>query len=353
MSDSINIGSRVKTFEKHDALAEYVNVELFVDDKVSVKANNLDNTEQTLTANCPWATQAVAQQVLSALKGFHYRPFNARGARLSPKAEMGDIAVIDYTGYGIYSQDSQFNSEFVSNIAAPYEEEIDHEFPYVPSADRRYQREIRTLKAELTVAAGQIEAKVSSIGGSRASFGWTLQNDNFTVFSSGKEVLRVTRSGASISGHVVATSGEIGGCVIQNGVLKINSANINSINASQITAGVLQVDRIQDLSIKSTKLASGAVTEPKISGGAITGGKIGSGAVSFAKTDSYLQGQVNQIGVNMSNIAAINKKFVTALAVVGLEVTGGGIIVRYRGKNKTFSPRAKNDSAMKYVLGAT
>ncbi len=62
-------------------------------------------------------------------------------------------------------------------------------------------------------------------------------NGNMMYFPSG--TLRAYE--ADISGKVTATSGEIGGCVIENGVLKIDSANITSIDASKITTGFMSI----------------------------------------------------------------------------------------------------------------
>lgn len=313
---------------------------------------NVDAPTTTFTASCPWATPAIARQVLASLSGFHYRPYEAKGARLDPAAELGDNAVIDYTGYGIYSQTAQFNSEFVSNLSAPFEEEIDHEFPYVPSTERRFTREIRTLKAELNIAAEQIEAKVSSVEGSQATFGWTLQKDNFTVYAGGRAVLQVTQSGAEISGKVVATSGTIGGCEIDaNGHLQVGSANIREINADRITVGTLSAERIQDLSIQSTKLANGAVTAPKIGSYAVTGGAISGGAVSPVKTS--FSGTLSQVGVNQSDIAAIKSYFLNVLTVNTLQINGSFYM---KGFNKTLNFRPMTYASIsnaKYILGST
>lgn len=313
---------------------------------------NVDTPTTTFTASCPWATPAIARQVLASLSGFHYRPYEAKGARLDPAAELGDNAVIDYTGYGIYSQTAQFNSEFVSNLSAPFEEEIDHEFPYVSSSERRFSREIRTLKAELNIAAEQIEAKVSSVEGSQATFGWTLQKDNFTIYAGGRSVLKVTQSGAEISGKVVATSGTIGGCEIDaNGHLQVGSANIREINADRITVGTLSAERIQDLSIQSNKLANGAVTAPKIGSYAVTGGAISGGAVSPVKTS--FSGTLSQVGVNQSDIAAIKGYFLNVLTVNTLQINGS---FYWKWPNKTLNFRPMTYASIsnaKYILGST
>lgn len=62
-------------------------------------------------------------------------------------------------------------------------------------------------------------------------------NGNMMYFPSG--TLKAYE--ADISGRITATSGEIGGCVIENGVLKIDSANITSIDASKITTGFMSI----------------------------------------------------------------------------------------------------------------
>ena len=56
---------------------------------------------------------------------------------------------------------------------------------------------------------------------------------------------------AIVSGKVTATSGEIGGCKISGGVLKIKNANIEEINADKITSGKISTDRLDVSGIAS------------------------------------------------------------------------------------------------------
>lgn len=51
-------------------------------------------------------------------------------------------------------------------------------------------------------------------------------------------------SAAQISGKITATSGEIGGCEISDGVLQVDAAKITSVDAAKITVGVLDLARI-------------------------------------------------------------------------------------------------------------
>ena len=76
--------------------------------------------------------------------------------------------------------------------------------------------------------------------------------------SSNSAPFRVSYAGAlvstnaTITGSVTATSGTIGGCKIENGVLKVASANITSINADNITSGTLSADRLTSNNIVGT-----------------------------------------------------------------------------------------------------
>lgn len=73
----------------------------------------------------------------------------------------------------------------------------------------------------------------------------TMTSAPFRVYHDGSLVA----TSATISGNITATSGRIGGCYISNGVLQIANANITSLNAEKITAGVLDADRIPELTV--------------------------------------------------------------------------------------------------------
>ncbi|GFI61258.1 hypothetical protein IMSAG049_00415 [Clostridiales bacterium] len=62
-------------------------------------------------------------------------------------------------------------------------------------------------------------------------------NGSMMYFPSGK----LKALNADISGKITATSGTIGGCQINNGVLKIGNANITSLDASKITTGFISI----------------------------------------------------------------------------------------------------------------
>ncbi|MBR6228503.1 MAG: hypothetical protein IKQ97_02075, partial [Eubacterium sp.] len=97
-----------------------------------------------------------------------------------------------------------------------------------------------------------------------------------------------------------ATAGTIGGCSIENGTLTIQSANIDPINASQITAGPLSVARLSSKSLTGGKIADETLDANKLADNAVINRTIGSSAVSYGKTS--FQGTLDQVGTNKANI---------------------------------------------------
>ena len=256
--------------------------------------------------SCPFATQAAANRLLTKLQNFVYRPFTAEAAVINPACELGDtIAVPDGLGgtflSGLFSSDLVFDSICAASVAAPEDEELYHEYPYIPASERSFTRRMQNVQSELTLQAQQIAAKVSRTGGDASSFGWTLDADKFQLVSNGSVVMLVNRNGLTLTGdltaqsgtfngEVNATSGEIGGCSIQNGVLKIANANIENLNASKITSGTLDNARIMDYSLGSEKIDDYAITNRTID----------TQAVSYGKTS--FQGTLDQVGTNKANI---------------------------------------------------
>lgn len=334
---------------------------LYCEGAATVNVRNIqiyldDDSETTLVAKCPFADYQMAQKVLNSLSGFRYRPYEATGARLDMAAEISDTVQIDGAGYGLYGQDINFGSECVSKIAAPADQELEHEFPYVPSTERNFRREVATLRAEIDIRSGEIEAKVEqrvpSEYGNQNTFGWKLQSDNFSVYANGQTVLKVTQGGAEITGKVVATSGTIGGCEIVNGKLTISAANIGNISADQITAGYLDVKRIRTGSITGLELSENSVGNYQLSSNAVRDYNISGGAVSYGKTDSGVQGYLTQAGNAWSGVQGINKQLANILYVNTLEIAGN-LFFRYQGRSLAFRPVAFSQGTMRWVLGSS
>ena len=232
MSDSVFIGRSAAGFTSTPELPKYTKVRINVDDETCYEAGSGDNV---LELECPWGTQQMANDILSSIGGFVYRPYDTEWAKLDPAAELGDGVTINGIFSGIYVNETNFSTLMAARISAPQENAVDHEYPYKSPTDRKTTRKFAETRASLRVNAANIQAEVTArtkgesemraalelhaqeiaarvtkTGGNSASFGWSLTADGFVLESSGQEVFRATKDGVDITGKITATSGFIG-----------------------------------------------------------------------------------------------------------------------------------------------
>ncbi|MBQ2995931.1 MAG: hypothetical protein IJE22_01670 [Oscillibacter sp.] len=140
MSDCIDLGKKAMTLETAPAFAPYTGVLLWYDDENAFRSG--DETGRVLEAECPWATQQMADDMLSAVAGYAYRPFTATGAILDPAAELGDAVYVGGVCSVLASIDTTFDAMCAADIGAPADEEIDHECPYTSPMERKLGRKV-------------------------------------------------------------------------------------------------------------------------------------------------------------------------------------------------------------------
>ena len=209
MSDSINILQRAENVEIAPLFNTYSKVILNIDDET--QASSGSGSGRTLELDNPlFGSQAVAAKMLQRLRGYQYQPYSAQGALVDPAAEMGDaISVNDVYG-GIYTRERNFSRLMITDVSAPNDEEINHEYKYETPTERKLKREMEDVRATFSIQNDKIEARVSKIGGNNSSFGWVLDSSSHTWYAGNKQVMKVNASGLEISGKVTAKSGYIG-----------------------------------------------------------------------------------------------------------------------------------------------
>ena len=149
LSDAVNILRSMESFDKAEQFDGFSKVVITVSDEIEYSSG--DDTGRTLTLNCPWGTQEIADNILQSIKGFQYQPMTANGALVDPSAEIGDGISANGVYSGIYSQEIKFNSNLPSDISAPSDEEIDEEFPYKSSQERKVERQNKEICASLSI----------------------------------------------------------------------------------------------------------------------------------------------------------------------------------------------------------
>ena len=314
MSSSVNVLKNMVSFDKAEQFDGYSKVIIIVSDEIEYSAGT--ETGRTLTLNCPWGTQEVANNILESIKGFQYQPMTAEDALVDPSVEIGDGISANGVYSGVYSMETKFNSNLPASVSAPADEELYEEHTYIPKTEREVTRKFldfqsqfkiqdgkisaeveerksdtKSIRATLEVQAGQITAKVNKNDGSSSTFGWALETGSWRIFSGSSTVLKADKNGLEVKGVIRATSGEIGGFDIQSNYLSYNGQTWGGTNTTGAYIGQsgiqlgknFKVDMQGNLSASSGTF-SGNVYAGNIqygsSAGYLSGSGISSGSIS-------------------------------------------------------------------------
>lgn len=222
-------------------------VTLLLDDENSITAG--DDTGTELLADCPHATQAMADAILAQVKGYEYQMFEADDAALDPSAELGD----GVTAGGLYSVISRLDDDGsgYSGISAPGESELEDEYPTSGPMTQAFNQKISKTNSRITKTAEQIMLEVSNeISGLSASIDIQLNGITQRVedAESGlSQSLRVAPDGVTITnaqGSVLTIDGgQIDATKIKTQDLDASRINVNDLNLTgAITWGDLAWD---------------------------------------------------------------------------------------------------------------
>ena len=304
------------------------------------KSNPWSNSGRVLDIVNPFGTVAMASDILRALRqtngiALNYSPFQA-DATIPPHFEIGDAVMINGEHHGVYGFNTQASRLPKSNINAPADEEIDHEYPFRSDVkSRQLTRKFDSIQSQFVIQAGKISAKVSKVGGNQSqTFGWSLTENGFyindgEVRADGTDLFSFDSSGLHIKGDIEATTGHIGGSggfTIQSGKLYSGKSSLSS-NANGVYIGTdgislgsgFKVTSGGYLTATSGKFGSLSVN----SGGNTTGSYHGSlsgcgGSVSsglsygggsygtLGSLDSGLKGVVTRVDTLQANMITTN-----------------------------------------------
>lgn len=313
----INLLSRVASLDVAPTFTNYSKVIIHINDDTIVEVG--DDTGRTLEFDDPFGSQELAEQMLEKLRGYQYQPMYASSALLDPAAEIGDGVSAKGIYSGLYKRTRTFNQLMPADIAAPHDEEINHEYKYVPPQERRFNRQIDGVKATLLIQAGLIEAKVSKESPEgQTSFSWAMNDTSHTWYANGREVMKVNASGLEIKGKVTATEGYIGNgsngftikaSAIYNGVTSMSDTSHNGVyvgtDGITIGKGKFKVD------------SSGNVTASAITA---TGLKL-KGTLTFYNSDGTSAGTLTAANLRQGSLDGYNWSRTASVSYGGDMVT--------------------------------
>lgn len=167
MNNRFNIGQNAQKCINGGKTEAVSKVVVMYDDNNGFEAG--DDTGYTLTVYCPYATQAMANNLLNTAKGFTYQGYQATGLILPPTVELGDAVNVDGLYGMIANRTVSFSPGFTSETTAPYTNDVDHEYGYEGTLQRELKKKVtlgslyygtkitRKSGLEITKTDGEVE----------------------------------------------------------------------------------------------------------------------------------------------------------------------------------------------------
>lgn len=158
--DSVFLGANAASFERKGESQAISKITLVVDEENFYSAG--DDTGYELTADCPWATQAMADALLTAMRGRTITAYAADSALLDISAELGDGITVN----GVYSEigkvDITCDLMDTADVSSDVAGDVEQEYATVGSLTQTVNR-VRKSVTELIVEAGQITAHITDV----------------------------------------------------------------------------------------------------------------------------------------------------------------------------------------------
>lgn len=230
----------------------------------------------SLTVYCPWATQQMANDLLAKAQGFEYQGFEAGMAALPGEAERGDAVTVNGIYGMIADRTLYFNPGMNSDISAPYEEEVNHEFQYVSPIKQEFDRKIGQVQASLTVDIDNIKLEVEDEI-NQLSSSITVQLDSITSQITGLngQVSSITQTVSGIQTQITGLNNQVSSIDQKVDSIDLSVSNGNTSSRISLTVDGVQVSsatvRFTGDIVFESDLADGNTT---VSGDCITTGEI-------------------------------------------------------------------------------
>lgn len=291
MTDLINIKKNAVTVIESPYQPAFTGVRIYVgknEDNEDLYFAAGSETGSVLEFENPWGTQSMANAVLNTINGYSYHPMQANGALLDPAAEIGDAI----SANGVYSviakRDTIFGALLSSNVSAPGDGELGHEYKYESKQNRQLQREINQANSSLVVELDEIRGQVTDDQG------------NYTVLTLKSDGLYVGGNSTTLDGDNI-TDNTIGSAQIKSNAVTSTKIASNSIETGHIKTGAITANEIATGTITANEIAVNTITASEIAAGAINTSELAADAVTAAKIDSEAVRTDNLLVTGMVN----------------------------------------------------
>lgn len=208
MNGKVFVGQKALTFNKIGEYAPVTGVRLWADDENVYESGN--DTGTVIEADCPYATQEMADNILSNISGYQYKPLTADGAIISPISELGDGLTVGDTYTQLAYENIRFSTGNVVDVAAPGSSEVDHEYKIDGPLTEEFNHKLAQTRSLIEKTAEEIRLAVENeIDGLSSSI--TIQLDSITSEITGidGQISSITQTVGSINSQITGINGEI------------------------------------------------------------------------------------------------------------------------------------------------
>lgn len=208
MSDKVYLGQNVSDLDYDEKISRISRVNLSVDSDHIYTSG--DDTGRTLEAVCPWGSQAMADSILAKVSGIDYQPYEASDALLDQAAEIGDGIILGGV-YSVIAQSSiSLDKQCAANISAPYNDEIDNEYPYKTPEQRKSERQLAYTRSLITKTAEEIRLEVSNeLENLSSSIDLKLGSITSTVQGLNGQISTLKQTDSSLQSQITGINGNI------------------------------------------------------------------------------------------------------------------------------------------------
>lgn len=229
----VNIAKRAYDVEISQQFDGYSAVRIYVgtdDEGNAIVYEAGDTTGRTLEIKNDFGTQQMAENILADIQGYQYQPLVAQSALLDPAAEMGDGITVSNVYSGLFVRATTFGRLMASDISAPTDQEIAHEYSVDTAAtDRAFSRFVASTRSSISVNSTEIEAEVARATTAEENLSSRITINAGSITS---EVQRATDAESNLSSRITQNAASISATVTEVGKKLDHTRNNSSFGWS-------------------------------------------------------------------------------------------------------------------------
>lgn len=299
MNGSVYVGQKALSLTEYEKTAPISGVILWVDDENCYEAG--DETGTVIEQDCPYATQEMANNLLSTLQGYSYQGLEANGAKVSPIAELGDGLAVSGLYTQLAYQNIRFSTGEVMDVSAPGSNETLHEYKTDGETTKQFNHQIAETRSIISKTSEEILLQVENeLEGLSASFSVQLDSITSQITGLNGQVSTIQQTVSSITSQITGLDGQVS--QIEQYVDSITLSVTNGAESStiQLKAGNTTISSanitfngmvtFNDLSTAGSTVINGA----NITTGTISADRINlTGAITWGDLDNSVQNDIN------------------------------------------------------------